>query len=113
LKKKKCFLYQNRIMSSIVSYSGFQKLLYFFVSAFIFIPVYTIDEYFNSPEQFNIWEILTLIATMYMLNTIGYLFISFQVQWKEKTRNLIANIFSIVLLLFLIEVIIGAKVCGT
>lgn len=84
-------------MEALSSYSGFQKLLYFFVPIFIFIPCYVIREFLASTTVGFLSHVINMFIIWLPLVMWCYLILSLQVHLQQRTRNLLANIFTFLL----------------
>lgn len=89
---------KNRLMSRMREYTGFQKLLFFFIPLFCLVAL---DAFFlNSVFSFPNWvkSFVRIISLWMMFASWAYLIIGSQAHWKERTRNLVVNIVSVILM---------------
>ena len=94
MKRYKNLLFKNRLMEAVSSFSGFQKLLYFFVPIFVFIPCYVIKDFLSHTTVRYLTHIMNMFILWFPLVMWCYLILSLQVHLQQRTQNLLANIFT-------------------
>lgn len=88
---------KNRLMSRMREYTGFQKLLFFFIPIFCFVALFGffIVSGYPFPSWVRLW--VSAVALWLVFTSWAYLAVGAQAHWKERTRNVVINIVSIVL----------------
>lgn len=97
MRKLSEVLGKNKLLNRLRGYTGFQKLLFFFIPLFFFMALY--EFFVNSGYPFPHWlkNLVSVVTLWLVVTSWAYLMIGAQAHWKEKTRNLTVNITSIVL----------------
>ncbi len=89
---KQKWYYRNRAMEKIQCFGSFAKLMLFCLPIFIVIILTFILDMSGIPFPKWFSDTVTFISLWSMFCCWVWLFISFQIQWKKTTQNLLANI---------------------
>ena len=106
MDKVKILLSHNKLMELMALFSGFQKLLFFFIPIFIFIPCYGLSLFLKSISVPLLPHLLHVLMLWVPGNMWGYLIINSQVHWQQKRKNCLGNIVSLVLTLVAIVLVV-------
>lgn len=104
----KKILHTNKLMEKVCRFSGFQKLMLFWIPLILTgsFSYLMLQVFVFFPQSFT--KISSFFLAWQMFVCWVWLFISFQMHWKRETRNLMANIsvVSIAAALLILEIIL-------